>query len=190
MHWITSKCYFFGFLPCNLTKIFIITLHLLFHCVMIFVLFKNKGGWLVIGEPLGLKHVSINTTNTAVSTVYTYVVIGNCYTNQNVVVCLFVCLLACLFAGCYKIYYFVISIHVQFILCDYHFVLWPTNAQLFHTLSHSCMFRHYRVILRQLVINTLSSYTSISNAAVGNTIYSYNVSHRFYAGSHILVVET
>ena len=30
------------------------------------------------------------------------------------------------------------------------------------------MFRHYRVILRQLVINTLPSYTSISNAAVGN----------------------
>jgi len=33
------------------------------------------------------------------------------------------------------------------------------------------MFRHYRVILREIVINTLSSYTSISNAAVGNTIY-------------------
>ena len=32
------------------------------------------------------------------------------------------------------------------------------------------MFRHYRVILRQLVINTLPSYTSISSAAVGNTI--------------------
>jgi hypothetical protein len=32
------------------------------------------------------------------------------------------------------------------------------------------MFRHYRVILRQPVINTLPSYTSISNAAVGNTI--------------------
>jgi len=27
------------------------------------------------------------------------------------------------------------------------------------------MFRHYHVILRELVINTLSSYTSISNAA-------------------------
>ena len=32
------------------------------------------------------------------------------------------------------------------------------------------MFRHYRVILRELVISTLPSYTSISNAAVGNTI--------------------
>jgi hypothetical protein len=33
------------------------------------------------------------------------------------------------------------------------------------------MFRHYRVILRQPVINTLPSYTSISNEGVGNTIY-------------------
>jgi len=30
------------------------------------------------------------------------------------------------------------------------------------------MFRHYRVILRESVINTLPSYTSISNAAVDN----------------------
>ena len=43
--------------------------------------------------------------------------------------------------------------------------------QLMHKLSHSYMFRPYRVILRELVINTLPSYTSISNAAVGNTIY-------------------
>ena len=48
----------------------------------------------------------------------------------------------------------------------------PTNAQLFHKLSHCYMFRHYRVILRQLVINTLPSYTSISKAAVGNTVYN------------------
>ena len=33
-------------------------------------------------------------------------------------------------------------------------------------------FRHYRVILRELVINILPSYTSIANAAVGNTIYN------------------
>ena len=38
------------------------------------------------------------------------------------------------------------------------------------------MFRHYRVILRELVINTLQSYTSISNAAVGNTIDNYRIS--------------
>ena len=31
------------------------------------------------------------------------------------------------------------------------------------------MFRHYRVILTELVINTLPSYTIISSAAVGNT---------------------
>jgi len=45
-------------------------------------------------------------------------------------------------------------------------------TQLFHKLSHCYMFRHYGVILRQLEINTLPSYTSISNAAVGNTIYN------------------
>jgi len=32
------------------------------------------------------------------------------------------------------------------------------------------MFRHHHVIVRELVINALSSYTSISNAAVGNTV--------------------
>ena len=33
------------------------------------------------------------------------------------------------------------------------------------------MFRHYRVILRELVNNISPNYASISNAAVGNTIY-------------------
>jgi hypothetical protein len=33
------------------------------------------------------------------------------------------------------------------------------------------MFRHYRAILSELVINILPSYTSISNFAVDNTIY-------------------
>ena len=37
---------------------------------------------------------------------------------------------------------------------------------IFHKLSHSYMFRHYHVILRELVNNTLPSYTSISKAAV------------------------
>ena len=54
----------------------------------------------------------------------------------------------------------------------HYFVQWPTNTQLFHKLSHCYMFRHYRVILRQPVINTLPSYTNISNAAVGNTVYN------------------
>jgi hypothetical protein len=44
----------------------------------------------------------------------------------------------------------------------------------FHKLSHCYMFRHYRVILRQLVINSLPSYTSISNTAVGNTVLYYD----------------
>jgi len=32
------------------------------------------------------------------------------------------------------------------------------------------MFRHYRVILRELVVSALPSYTSMSNAAVGKSI--------------------
>ena len=61
----------------------------------------------------------------------------------------------------------IILIPVTCIFC--YFVLWPTNAQLFHKLSHSCMFQYYHIILRELVINTLPSYTSISNAPVDNT---------------------
>jgi hypothetical protein len=65
---------------------------------------------------------------------------------------------------------FLISIHVP---CFFHyFVLWPKNAQLCRKLSHSYMFRHYPVIFRELVNNTLPSYTSISKAAVGNTFYN------------------
>jgi len=52
----------------------------------------------------------------------------------------------------------------------YYFVLWPTNAQLFHKLSHCYMFRYYRVILRQLVFNTLPSYTSMSNASASEIL--------------------
>ena len=65
-----------------------------------------------------------------------------------------------------------LTIFFNFVICNFYFVLLPTNAQLFHRFSHSYMFRHYSVILKKLVINTLPSYTSISNAAVGNTIYS------------------
>ena len=38
-------------------------------------------------------------------------------------------------------------------------LLWPTYVQLTHKLSHSYMFRHYRVILMELVISTLPGYT-------------------------------
>jgi len=62
------------------------------------------------------------------------------------------------------------NISVIWLTTGDYFVPWPTNAQLFHKLSHSYMFRHYRVILRELVINTLPIYATISNAAVGNTI--------------------
>ena len=41
------------------------------------------------------------------------------------------------------------------------------------------MFRHYCIILRELVVSTLPSYTSVSNAVVGNTIKI--ISHGFYA---------
>ena len=70
---------------------------------------------------------------------------------------------------CYSKHYFIL-ISVPWIF--YYFVHWPTNAQLFHKLSLYYMFPHYRVILRQPVINTLPSYTSNSNAAAGNTIYN------------------
>ena len=50
------------------------------------------------------------------------------------------------------------------------------NTQLFHKLSHSSyMFRHYRVIHRQFAVSTLPSYTSMSNAVVGNIIYNYSL---------------
>jgi len=38
--------------------------------------------------------------------------------------------------------------------------------------THTYMIRHCRVILREIVINTLPSYTSISYTAVGNTVYN------------------
>jgi hypothetical protein len=47
-----------------------------------------------------------------------------------------------------------------FLIFSIYFALWPTNAQLFHKLSHSYMFRHYRVILSEILISTLLSYTS------------------------------
>jgi len=50
------------------------------------------------------------------------------------------------------------------------FCAMTNKCKLVHKLPHSYMFRHYRVILRELVIKTLPSYTVISNAAVGNTI--------------------
>jgi hypothetical protein len=37
------------------------------------------------------------------------------------------------------------------------FVQCPTHAQLFHKLSHTYMFRHYCVILREIVVSTLPS---------------------------------
>jgi len=51
-----------------------------------------------------------------------------------------------------------------------YFLQGPTNAQLIEKLSHSSyVLRHYCVILREFV-STLPSYTSMSNAAVGNIL--------------------
>ena len=41
------------------------------------------------------------------------------------------------------------------------------------------MFRHYCVILRKHVVSTLPSYTTVSNAVVGNKFKI--ISHRFFA---------
>ena len=65
--------------------------------------------------------------------------------------------------------------------CTVHLLLFCTKTnqctQLFHKLSHRYMFRHYCVILRQPAVNTLPRYTSISNAAVGNTVYNVMLFH-------------
>jgi len=46
------------------------------------------------------------------------------------------------------------TVNLLYVLCIfYYFVLGPTNSQLTHKISHSYMFRHYRVIFREFVIN-------------------------------------
>jgi hypothetical protein len=66
----------------------------------------------------------------------------------------------------------------------FYFVNYQKNAQLIDKLSHSSyMFRHYCVILREVVVSTLPSYTSMSNAVVCKITYNLRkiISHRFYA---------
>jgi hypothetical protein len=59
------------------------------------------------------------------------------------------------------------------------FVLWPTNAQLIDKLLYcSYMFQHYCVILRELVVSTLPSYTSMSMQLL---VIQFKISHVFYA---------
>ena len=49
---------------------------------------------------------------------------------------------------------------------------------LIDKLSHSSyMFRHYCVILRELVVSTLPSYTSMSNAIAHNIIQNLKLFH-------------
>jgi len=46
-------------------------------------------------------------------------------------------------------------------------VQWPNNAQLIDKLLYcSYVFRHYCVILRELVVSTFLSYTSITNDCI------------------------
>ena len=63
-----------------------------------------------------------------------------------------------------------LQIHLNIFPPFFCVVQWPTNAQLTDKLSHSYMFRHYCVILREFVVSTLPSYTSMSNAVVGNIV--------------------
>jgi hypothetical protein len=51
------------------------------------------------------------------------------------------------------------------------------------------MFRHHRVILREVVINSLPSYISISNAGVGNTL-KIKMFHLDFIRSHIIKVTS
>jgi len=46
------------------------------------------------------------------------------------------------------------------------FFAMTTNAQLFHKLSHSCMLGHYRVILREHVINKIFKTLELSYFAI------------------------
>ena len=79
------------------------------------------------------------------------------------------------------------TLQQYFNTCTVHLLLFCTLTnkctQLFHKLSHCHMFRHYRVILRQPAINTLPRYTSISSAAVGNTVYNQNFHRGRYRAS-------
>jgi len=53
-------------------------------------------------------------------------------------------------------------------------------------LSHSSnMFRHYRVILREFIVSTLLSYTSMSHTAVGNTVPTTALTCLCMAASYI-----
>ena len=48
------------------------------------------------------------------------------------------------------------------------------------------MFWHYCVILKEFIVNTLPSYTSKSNAVVGNIVLNFKL---FHTGFQILMSE-
>ena len=50
----------------------------------------------------------------------------------------------------------------------------PTDAQLFHKLSHCCyMFRHYCLILREFVVSAFPSYTSMSDSFFSKFFFTF-----------------
>ena len=59
-------------------------------------------------------------------------------------------------------------------MCHASFIIMYYDQQMrnYFTNYHTPTCFDTRIILGELVINTLPSYTSISNAAVGNTIYN------------------
>jgi hypothetical protein len=59
----------------------------------------------------------------------------------------------------------------------------PTNAQLIDKLLYcSYMFRHYCVILTELVINTLPSYTSTRMCVNAVLVIQFKISHMYIPG--------
>jgi hypothetical protein len=60
----------------------------------------------------------------------------------------------------------------------FYFVLWPTNAQLIDKLLYFYMFQHYCVILRELLVSTLPSYTSMSMQLF---VIQFKISRMLYA---------
>jgi hypothetical protein len=65
---------------------------------------------------------------------------------------------------------FNILIHVPCIFIVSYYDQQKAQLQLVYKLSRSYLFRHYRVIFRELLFITSPSYIIISIAAVGNTI--------------------
>ena len=73
---------------------------------------------------------------------------------------------------------YLVKLHQYFNTCTVHLLVFCTMTnkctQLFHKLSHCYMFRHYRVILRQPVINTLPSVFQVQLLVIQFTIRMFH----------------